>query len=68
MAWTWDEYIDWGVRLGRDRELCDSVRDKLKRAKNPANPAPLWNPKGFAAEMYGIFQDLRSKAEFTASV
>lgn len=68
MAWTWDEYIDWGVRLGRDRELCNAVRDKLKRAKNPANPAPLWNPKGFAAEMYGIFQDLRSKAEFSASV
>lgn len=67
MSWTWDEYIDWGVRLGRDRNLCDAVRDKLKRAKDPANPAPLWNPKGFAAEMYGILQDLRSKAEFSNS-
>jgi len=65
MAWTWDEYIEWGVRLGRDRELCNAVRHKLQQAKNPANPAPLWNPKGFAAEMYGILQDLRSKAEFS---
>jgi hypothetical protein len=45
--------------------LCSAVRHKLQQAKNPANPAPLWNPKGFAAEMYGILQDLRSKAEFS---
>ncbi|MCG9886184.1 MAG: tetratricopeptide repeat protein [Cyanobacteria bacterium] len=63
-TWSWEEYIDWGVRLGRDRDLRMAYRQKLEAGKNPDRLAPLWNPKQFAADMYRILEDLRSKAEF----
>jgi predicted O-linked N-acetylglucosamine transferase (SPINDLY family) len=64
MTWSWDEYIEWGVRYGRDRNLRQAVQEKLRRAKDPSNPALLWNPKQFAADFYAICQDLRSKVDF----
>lgn len=59
IAWTWDEYIDWAVRLGKDAALRQEMRSQLERGKHPNSLAPLWNPQQFSREMYGIFKDLR---------
>ncbi|MDY6936475.1 MAG: tetratricopeptide repeat protein [Cyanobacteriota bacterium] len=58
---TWEEYIDWAVRLGNDGNLRGMMRSQLERAKQPEHLAPLWNPQQFARDMYGIFQDLLAK-------
>jgi protein O-GlcNAc transferase len=58
IAWTWDEYVDWAVRLGKDAQLRQEMRSQLDRAKHPNSLAPLWNPQQFAREMYGIFKEL----------
>ncbi|MFP4318560.1 MAG: tetratricopeptide repeat protein [Phormidium sp.] len=58
VAWTWDEYIDWGVRMGRDESLRQQMRSQLEQGKQPHSLAPLWNPEKFAADMYGIFKEL----------
>ncbi|MEM9770966.1 MAG: tetratricopeptide repeat protein [Cyanobacteria bacterium P01_D01_bin.73] len=62
-TWSWAEYIEWGVKLGRDRQLRDSIREKLKRGKEPGNLQLLWDPKSFAASMYQILEDLRDRVD-----
>ena len=61
IGYTWDEYIDWAVRLGCDGNLRQMMRSQLERGKQPGNLAPLWNPQQFARDMYGIFEDLLAK-------
>jgi predicted O-linked N-acetylglucosamine transferase (SPINDLY family) len=61
VAWNWEEYIDWGTRMGRDAGLRQKMRSQLERGKQPESLAPLWNPKKFAGDMYQIFQDLLAK-------
>ncbi|MGC1196281.1 MAG: tetratricopeptide repeat protein [Geitlerinemataceae cyanobacterium] len=58
IAWTWDEYIDWAVRLGKNAQLRKEMRSQLERGKHPNSLAPLWNPPQFARQMYGILKDL----------
>ncbi|MEM1169893.1 MAG: tetratricopeptide repeat protein [Cyanobacteria bacterium P01_H01_bin.35] len=62
VAWSWEEYTEWGIKLGQDLGLRNSVREHLQKSKNPDNLAPLWNPKKLAKEMYQIFAELRKKA------
>ncbi|MEE3717829.1 FkbM family methyltransferase [Tumidithrix elongata RA019] len=61
IAWNWQEYIEWGVKLGLDRELRNSIRAHLARSKQPETLSPLWNPKKFATDMYAIFEELLDK-------
>ncbi|MFN3927445.1 MAG: tetratricopeptide repeat protein [Pseudanabaenaceae cyanobacterium] len=58
IGFSWEEYIEWGVKYGIDTNLRLSVQEKLQRGKDPANLAPLWNPKQLAENMYQIFQQL----------
>ncbi|MGD1705006.1 tetratricopeptide repeat protein [Dapis sp. BLCC M229] len=58
VAWSWEEYTEWGIKLGQDLGLRNSVREHLQKSKNPDNLAPLWNPKKLAKEMYQIFAEL----------
>jgi len=58
VADSWEEYQNWGIRLGLDAELRQSVRDRLIASKNAENLAPLWNPKAFAKDLYGQFEAL----------
>lgn len=58
VAWDWDEYIKWGVRLGRDDNLRSQVRAQLAQGKQPDRLAPLWNPKKFAWDMYQVLKQL----------
>ncbi|CAN1211250.1 hypothetical protein TUMEXPCC7403_13705 [Tumidithrix helvetica PCC 7403] len=61
IAWTWEEYVEWAVKLGLDRELRSSIQLHLAKSKQPESLSPLWNPKKFAEDMYAIFEDLHSR-------
>jgi predicted O-linked N-acetylglucosamine transferase (SPINDLY family) len=55
IAWNEDEYIEWGVKLGIDRELRQQVIAKLRQAKQTA---PLWNSRQFARDMESAYQQM----------
>lgn len=48
IAWTDEEYVEWGVRFGQDEALRQQVHWKLK---NSRRSAPLWNGQQFTREM-----------------
>lgn len=55
IAWTDEEYIEWGVRLGKDEALRQQVALKLKASRQKA---PLWNGKQFTREMEKAYQQM----------
>ncbi|GAB4279180.1 MAG: hypothetical protein Fur0025_06210 [Oscillatoriaceae cyanobacterium] len=58
IARNWDEYINWGIQLGKDINLRDKIKQHLIQSKHQDNPAPLWNPRQFARDMYKLFTQL----------
>ncbi|MGL5083533.1 MAG: tetratricopeptide repeat protein [Microcoleaceae cyanobacterium] len=58
VAESWEEYIDYGIRLGQDSELRHTIENQLKQAKDPTRLAPLWNPARFAQSLYPILEKL----------
>jgi predicted O-linked N-acetylglucosamine transferase (SPINDLY family) len=48
IAWTDEEYVEWGVRLGKDAALRQQIAWKLRQSRQTA---PLWNAKQFTREM-----------------
>ncbi|QLE44138.1 tetratricopeptide repeat protein [Nostoc sp. C052] len=58
IAWTDEEYIEWGVRLGKDEALRQQVVLKLKASRQTA---PLWNGKQFTREMEKAYQQMWQK-------
>lgn len=58
IAWTPEEYIQWGVRMGNNSELRKDVAWKLRQAKQGS---PLWNAKQFAAEMESAYKQMWKK-------
>jgi predicted O-linked N-acetylglucosamine transferase (SPINDLY family) len=63
IAYSWDEYIDCGVRYGLDASLRNSVKQKLIDSKNPDHLAPLWNPQKLAQDMYNLLQALCNESK-----
>ncbi|MEH2133759.1 MAG: tetratricopeptide repeat protein [Nostoc sp.] len=55
IAWTDEEYIEWGVRLGKDETLRQQVALKLKASRQTA---PLWNGKQFTREMEKAYEQM----------
>ncbi|MCW5314647.1 tetratricopeptide repeat protein [Nostoc sp. KVJ3] len=55
IAWTDEEYIEWGVRLGKDETLRQQVGLKLKASRQTA---PLWNGKQFTREMEKAYEQM----------
>ncbi|MBE8985974.1 O-linked N-acetylglucosamine transferase, SPINDLY family protein [Nostoc sp. LEGE 12450] len=55
IAWTDEEYVEWGVRLGKDEALRQQVAWKLKASRQTA---PLWNGKQFTREMEKAYQQM----------
>ncbi len=55
IAWTVEEYIEWGIRLGKDQDLRNSVKSKLRHSRQNS---PLWNAKKFTAQMEQAYQDM----------
>ncbi|MGF1536862.1 MAG: O-linked N-acetylglucosamine transferase, SPINDLY family protein, partial [Elainellaceae cyanobacterium] len=55
IAWSDEEYVDWGVRLGKDPALRQQVTWKLWRSRQTA---PLWNGRQFAREMEQAYREM----------
>ncbi|WP_341527864.1 O-linked N-acetylglucosamine transferase, SPINDLY family protein [Nostoc sp. UHCC 0302] len=58
IAWTDEEYIEWGVRLGKDEALRQQVVLKLKASRQTA---PLWNGKQFTHDMEKAYEQMWQK-------
>ncbi|WP_424099895.1 O-linked N-acetylglucosamine transferase, SPINDLY family protein [Moorena producens] len=55
IAWTDDEYIQWGIRLGKDPALRQQISWKLRQSRQTA---PLWNGKEFTREMEKAYLEM----------
>lgn len=55
MPVTDEEYVDWGIRLGRDEQLRQQISWKLRQSKKTS---PLWNAKQFTKEMEKAYQQM----------
>ncbi len=55
IAWSDEEYIDWGIRLGKDKALRQDIACRLKASRQTA---PLWNGKKFTRQMEEAYQQM----------
>ncbi|WP_353932705.1 O-linked N-acetylglucosamine transferase, SPINDLY family protein [Okeanomitos corallinicola TIOX110] len=55
IAWSDEEYVEWGVRFGKNENLRKEVTWKLKQGKKNA---PLWNGKQFTREMEKAYRQM----------
>jgi predicted O-linked N-acetylglucosamine transferase (SPINDLY family) len=55
IAWTDAEYIEWGVRFGREPDLRRNIAWQLELSKQTS---PLWNARQFAQEMEKAYQQM----------
>ncbi|MBD2627876.1 O-linked N-acetylglucosamine transferase, SPINDLY family protein [Trichormus variabilis] len=55
IAWSDEEYIEWGVRLGKDADLRKEIHWQLLQSRHTA---PLWNGKQFTREMEKAYQQM----------
>jgi len=58
IAWSADEYVAWGVRLGHEADLRQAISWKLKQSRHTA---PLWNAKAFAKDMEAAYRQMWQK-------
>jgi predicted O-linked N-acetylglucosamine transferase (SPINDLY family) len=58
IAWTDEEYVEWGIRLGKDENLRQQIAWKLQKSKQTS---PLWNGKQFTREMEKAYQQMWQK-------
>ncbi|BAY13497.1 O-linked N-acetylglucosamine transferase, SPINDLY family protein [Calothrix sp. NIES-2098] len=55
IAWTDEEYVEWGVRLGKDEKLRQEVSWKLRQGRKNA---PLWDAEKFTREMEKAYEQM----------
>ncbi|MEO1208061.1 MAG: O-linked N-acetylglucosamine transferase, SPINDLY family protein [Cyanobacteria bacterium J06638_20] len=55
IAHSAEEYVEWGVRYGRDTDLRQYVRQKLRASRQTA---PLWNTKQFTHDLEIAFEQM----------
>jgi predicted O-linked N-acetylglucosamine transferase (SPINDLY family) len=55
IAWNADEYVEWGIKLGLDRDLRMQIREKLRSGRTTA---PVWNAKQFTLDMEQAYRDM----------
>jgi len=55
IAWSDQEYVEWGVRFGLDENLRQKVVWQLRQSRKSA---PLWNAKAFTKEMENAYQQM----------
>jgi uncharacterized protein (TIGR03032 family) len=58
VAQNWQEYIDWGVKLGTNADLRHQLQQRLRQSQQKETLSPLWNPQKFAIDAYNIFKTL----------
>ncbi len=55
IAWSDEEYVEWGIKLGTDENLRKEISWKLHQSKKTS---PLWNGKQFACEMEKAYRKM----------
>lgn len=55
IAWTDEEYVEWGIRLGTDIDLRNQVILKLRQGRQTA---PLWNSRQFTHDMEAAYEQM----------
>ncbi|NJL91061.1 MAG: O-linked N-acetylglucosamine transferase, SPINDLY family protein, partial [Coleofasciculaceae cyanobacterium SM2_1_6] len=55
IAWSDEEYIQWGIKLGTDKALRQDIACRLKASRQTA---PLWNGKKFTKQMEEAYQQM----------
>lgn len=55
IAWTDEEYVEWGVKLGRDPMLRQQISWKLRQSRQTS---PLWNAQQFTREMEKAYKQM----------
>ncbi len=58
IAWSQEEYIEWGIKLGLDRDLRDKIAGKLRSGRTTA---PVWNAKQFTLDMEQVYREMWAK-------
>lgn len=55
IAWSDEEYVEWGIRLGKDENLRRDISWKLKKGRQTD---PLWDAKQFTKNMENAYQQM----------
>jgi len=55
IAWTDEEYVEWGIRLGKYPDLRQQIAWKLRQSRQTS---PLWNAKHFTKEMEKAYEQM----------
>jgi predicted O-linked N-acetylglucosamine transferase (SPINDLY family) len=55
ISWNDEEYIEWGIRLGKDETLRQKITWQLQQSRKTA---PLWNAKQFTCEMEKAYEQM----------
>ncbi|WP_205369935.1 O-linked N-acetylglucosamine transferase, SPINDLY family protein [Thermoleptolyngbya sp. PKUAC-SCTB121] len=55
IAHTPEEYVEWGVRLGKDAKLREEIQAKLRRSRQTS---PLWNARQFTRDMERAYEQM----------
>lgn len=55
IAWSDKEYVDWGIRLGKETDLRQKVGCKLRQSRYSS---PLWNAEKFTREMENAYEEM----------
>jgi predicted O-linked N-acetylglucosamine transferase (SPINDLY family) len=58
IAWNEEEYIEWGIRLGKDATLRQKIAWQLRVAKQTS---PLWNTKQFVTDLEQAYEQMWQK-------
>ncbi len=58
IAWSDQEYVEWGIRLGKDAALRQEVAWQLRKSRQIS---PLWNAKQFTKEMEKAYEQIWQK-------
>lgn len=58
IAWTDEEYVEWGIRLGKDPVLRQEISRKLRQSRQTS---PLWNAEKFTREMENAYEQMWQK-------
>ncbi|MGB3405669.1 MAG: tetratricopeptide repeat protein [Microcoleaceae cyanobacterium] len=59
IAESWEDYVQWGIKLGNNPELRHSIQQQLIQSKTPDDLAPLWDAQQFANELYHLLGKLK---------
>ncbi len=55
IAWTDEEYVEWGVRLGKEPMLRQQISWRLRQSRQTS---PLWDAKQFTHEMEKAYKQM----------